>query len=263
MSDPVRLKLSADAPPLAVEALARAHGDGPDAARLVAIEAGVLGKLGLPPGGGGGGGDGGGGAGPSAPPAGPAGAAGAALTKAGLATLAAGAVIVAIAVATRSNAPVTPTTAATRSTTDASPAVATAASVAEPAPASISVDDLPAASAGLVNRAVASASARPPVSAAPAASDKDPAAATERAEVALLADAQAALTVRPAESLARCDEHARRFATGTLVQEREVLAIDALMRLGRRPEAEARANRFRAAFPRSGHLRRIDALLAP
>ena len=68
---------------------------------------------------------------------------------------------------------------------------------------------------------------------------------------------------RPAESLARCDEHARRFANGTLVQEREVLAIDALMRLGRRPEAEARASRFRASFPRSGHLRRIEALHSP
>jgi len=257
MSDPVRLKLSADAPPLAVEALDRARGDAPDAARLGAIEAGVLAKLGLTPGGGDtGGGDAGGGGGPSAPLAGASGAAGAsALTKAGAATLAAGVAIVALVVVTRTpDAPLTPTAIATYGAMDSSPAPAV--SVAEPGPPPISVEDLPAASAA------PSVAARPAPSARPAASEEDPG-ASEHAEVALLAQAQAALAARPAETLARCDEHARRFASGTLVQEREVLAIDALLRLGRRPEAEARASRFRASFPRSGHLRRIEALLAP
>jgi hypothetical protein len=136
---------------------------------------------------------------------------------------------------------------------DSAPSPSIASSVAEPSPASISVDDLPAASGTSVPP-----TARP--SAQPAVADVDPA-GSERAEVALLAEAQATLAARPAESLARCDEHARRFASGTLVQEREVLAIDALLRLGRRPDAEARANRFRASFPRSGHLRRIETLL--
>jgi hypothetical protein len=35
-----------------------------------------------------------------------------------------------------------------------------------------------------------------------------------------------------------------------------------LLRLGRREEAEARAARFRQGFPRSGHLRRVEALLS-
>jgi len=260
MSDPVRLGLSADAPPLAVEALERARGDAPDAARLGAIEAGVLAKLGLAPGGGdAGGGDSGGGGGPSAPPAGPAGASGSAgasaLTKAGAATLAAGVAIVALVVITRTpDAPVTPAAIATYGAMDSSPAPAVP--LAEPGPSPISVEDLPAASAA------PSVAALPAPSARPAASEEDPG-ASEHAEVALLAQAQASLASRPSETLARCDEHVRRFASGTLVQEREVLAIDALLRLGRRPEAEARASRFRASFPRSGHLRRIEALLAP
>lgn len=248
MSDPVRLKLSADAPALAVEALDRARGDAPDAARLAAIEAGVLAKLGLPPGGGhgGGGGDGGGSGG---------GGGASALTKAGAATLAAGVALVALVVVTRTpDAPVAPTAVATHNAMDSSPPPAL--SVAEPGPPPISVEDLPAASAA------PSAPARPAPSARPAASEEDPA-VNERAEVALLAQAQAALAARPADTLARCDDHARRFASGTLVQEREVLAIDALLRLGRRPEAEARATRFRTSFPRSGHLRRIESLLAP
>lgn len=251
MSDPVRLGLSADAPPLAVEALDRARRDGPGAARLGAIEAGVLAKLALPPGGGGdaGGGDAGGGGGPSAPTAGVS-----ALAKAGAVTLAAGVAILALVVVRRTpDAPPAPVAVATRAATDSAPAPAF--SVAEPGPPPISVEDLPAASA------VPSASTRSETSARPAASE-DPA-VSERAEVALLAAAQAVLAARPVETLARCDEHAARFANGTLVQEREVLAIDALLRLGRRPEAEARASRFRAAFPRSGHLRRIEALLAP
>jgi hypothetical protein len=41
-----------------------------------------------------------------------------------------------------------------------------------------------------------------------------------------------------------------------------VIAIDALVRRGRRADADARAARFRERFPRSGHQRRIEAILA-
>ena len=60
----------------------------------------------------------------------------------------------------------------------------------------------------------------------------------------------------------KLDDHARRFPNGALVQEREVMAIDALVRSGRRDDAEARARRFDVAYPRSGHRRRIDAVLS-
>ena len=248
MSDPVRLGLSADAPPLAVSALERARSDAPDAARLSSIEAGVLAKLGLPPGDGGGpnGGDGGGGSAGG-------GGSGTAIMKAGAATLAVGAVVAAVVVASRSPSTVASpiATAPATAPSDAAPA----ASVVEAPPAehpTMSVDDLPSVAA----TAIAS---RAP--GAPAVSAQDPA-ELERAEVALLARAQSTLSSQPAETLARCEEHARRFARGTLVQEREVLAIDALVRLDRRAEAEARAARFRQAFPKSGHQRRIETLLA-
>jgi hypothetical protein len=60
-------------------------------------------------------------------------------------------------------------------------------------------------------------------------------------EAALIERARAALASRPAESLARTEEHAARFPTGMLGMESELVAIDALTRLGRGAEAHARA----------------------
>lgn len=80
-------------------------------------------------------------------------------------------------------------------------------------------------------------------------------------ELALLNRAQSLLGQNPAMALMLASDHQRRFRSGTLVQEREVIAIDALLRLGQRPAAEARAARFRQQFPASVHLRRVDVLL--
>jgi len=81
-------------------------------------------------------------------------------------------------------------------------------------------------------------------------------------EMSLLDRAQRAVRSDPARALALADEHARGYPSGTLAQEREVIAIDALVRLGRRDEAVARGARFHAAFPGSSHGRRIDVLIA-
>jgi hypothetical protein len=48
-----------------------------------------------------------------------------------------------------------------------------------------------------------------------------------------------------------------------LAQERDVLAIQALIALGRTDEARARRERFLAAYPGSAHKRRLDALFDP
>ena len=64
-----------------------------------------------------------------------------------------------------------------------------------------------------------------------------------------------------ARALEITSEHRRAHPNGVLVQEREVIAIEALVRLGREAEARAAADRFRAAFPTSGHLLRVDSLL--
>jgi hypothetical protein len=80
-------------------------------------------------------------------------------------------------------------------------------------------------------------------------------------EVSLLGRAQQALATDPGGALALTVEHARAFPRGTLAQEREFIAIQALEALGRHPEAVARAARFRANYPSSAHLRRLDPLL--
>ncbi len=82
-------------------------------------------------------------------------------------------------------------------------------------------------------------------------------------ELALLEEARRALDTDPAAALALTDEHARRFPRPTLAQERERLAIEALVRLGRREEVLRRANAFDATFPQSAHRRRVQELVAP
>ncbi|MCY1083478.1 hypothetical protein [Archangium lansingense] len=82
-------------------------------------------------------------------------------------------------------------------------------------------------------------------------------------ELALLESAYQAVRRGDAGgALAEAERHATRFPEGALAQEREVLAIDALVRLGRRTEAEARAERFRAHYPTSTHGVRIQGLLS-
>ena len=86
---------------------------------------------------------------------------------------------------------------------------------------------------------------------------------TPESEVDLLKRARSALGPAPATALTLTAEHAARFPRGALGQEREVLAIQALVQLGRRDEARARAARFLAAFPGSAHRVRLEALVGP
>lgn len=80
-------------------------------------------------------------------------------------------------------------------------------------------------------------------------------------EIALLDAAQDALPSDPAAALVLADSHAARFPHGALAQEREVIAIEALSRLGRIDEAKHRARRFARDFPGSAHGPRIESLL--
>jgi hypothetical protein len=88
--------------------------------------------------------------------------------------------------------------------------------------------------------------------------------APERAapsETALIGDAQSALASNPGRALALCERHQRLYPHGVLVQEREVLAIEALQGLGRHAQAVARGNRFLTAFPGSAHESKIAAIV--
>jgi RNA polymerase sigma-70 factor (ECF subfamily) len=98
-------------------------------------------------------------------------------------------------------------------------------SAAEPAPA-----------AGPAPAAVASP--KPVVTAAPSPND------TLASELALVARGRAELAADPASALRALEEHARRFPNGKLTIERELLALDALERLGRSSEARVRATRL-------------------
>lgn len=85
--------------------------------------------------------------------------------------------------------------------------------------------------------------------------------ASNEPEVKMLARAQDALRGRPAEALAIADEHARRHPNGMLAQEREVIAIEALVQSGRTADARARATRFEQRFPGSAQISRVRSLV--
>jgi hypothetical protein len=83
-------------------------------------------------------------------------------------------------------------------------------------------------------------------------------------EAALIERARASLASSPADALARTLEHAAQFPAGKLAMERELVAIDALGRLGRRAEARARAEslleRARGGLYEPRLLRLLEAL---
>jgi hypothetical protein len=86
-------------------------------------------------------------------------------------------------------------------------------------------------------------------------------AAAEAEEYKVLRAARAALPADPGRALALTDEHGRRFGRGMLSQEREAIAVEALARLGRKTEANARLSRFVRQFPGSPYRARIEALV--
>jgi hypothetical protein len=113
-------------------------------------------------------------------------------------------------------------------------------------------------------------SAVSPTAGAPRARDDrlrervEPSASTEglAAERGLLNLARVALErEEPLEALATTDRHEREYPNGTLSQEREAMAIRALVALGRTGEARQRAARFRARFSNSLLLPSIEELL--
>jgi hypothetical protein len=79
----------------------------------------------------------------------------------------------------------------------------------------------------------------------------------------LLQRARAALANSPVLALALTREHAARFSSSPLTEERQALSIEALARLGRRSEARQGLSAFEETFPRSPYRRRLRALVAP
>lgn len=99
----------------------------------------------------------------------------------------------------------------------------------------------------------------PTSSAVPEGSGGAPKAASPRSAVNTLVEERMLLdkarrelaSGEAARSLTFLQQHALRFARGELVEEREAMWINVLVRLGRKEEAKARGEAFQTRFPKS------------
>ncbi|HET9932300.1 MAG TPA: hypothetical protein VFQ35_16465 [Polyangiaceae bacterium] len=137
------------------------------------------------------------------------------------------------------------------STSSSLPAVA-------PAPSASSVGVASPESVVAPSDASARLRVRAQSSAAPAKSaDEDSLSGESR----LLNQAHRALTTDPARALAIAREHAKRYPHGQLAAERELIMVQALVKLGRTREAEARGQELRKTAPKSIYEERLDKVL--
>jgi hypothetical protein len=86
-------------------------------------------------------------------------------------------------------------------------------------------------------------------------------AAMAPSELEVLRDARLALRPSPAHALELTDEHRRLYPRGTMTQERELIAISALVALGRRAAALSRAESFERQYPGSPYRKQLGDLL--
>jgi hypothetical protein len=124
-------------------------------------------------------------------------------------------------------------------------------------PESATIKTTPEAPAAPAAASIAEPAAAPSVG--PAKLPGKPTPPAQPSEAELLEQARSALKGDPARALQRANEHAARFPRGVLVQEREVLAIQALRKLGRSAEADRRTEAFAKAFPGSAFARKLAA----
>ena len=139
----------------------------------------------------------------------------------------------------------------------------------EPAPAPVpapSVVSAPAPKATpLPEQPAAESAPAAPASEAPvadAAPPKTRAQATAKpSEAALLNQAQQALKSDPRRALQLTRLHKQLYPQGSLAQEREVIAIEALSRLDKKGSAQERAEAFSEKYPESAHQKKVDTSL--
>lgn len=81
-------------------------------------------------------------------------------------------------------------------------------------------------------------------------------------EARRLAELRAVFARSPEAPLTLLDAHRAEFPAGLLAPEREITAIDALMRRGSAVEARARAQAFLTSFPSSPHAARVKRVAA-
>jgi len=76
-------------------------------------------------------------------------------------------------------------------------------------------------------------------------------------EIDLLRSARANLAARPREAYRLTEQHRREYPKGVFVQERDALAIEALLRAGELKDARALAEKFIERYPGSPHAHRF------
>lgn len=120
----------------------------------------------------------------------------------------------------------------------------------------------PHASAAAADGATSSGAVRTPQPASGSSPTPGPSSvAGAPSEIELLRDARLALRQSPAAALAFAEQHARLYPQGKLTQERELIAISALVASGRRTAALSRGARFEQAFPTSPYRKQLGELL--
>lgn len=88
-----------------------------------------------------------------------------------------------------------------------------------------------------------------------------PTAKDRTAEAELLLQAKRAMPDAPRRALGLADRHARKFPDGVLAEERELIAIRALVALERTSDAQRRARAFEQTHPASPHLAAVHRAL--
>lgn len=122
--------------------------------------------------------------------------------------------------------------------------------------AAVPIDALPSAAPKMRAPAASGSTADSNTKAAESAG-----ASTAAAELVLIRRAQDALSSDPARALAIANEHAQAFPRGELTQEREVVAVEALSKLGRKDDALRRANALLRRFPRTPYVAHLEKAL--
>jgi hypothetical protein len=80
------------------------------------------------------------------------------------------------------------------------------------------------------------------------------------AELELLRRARGQLANTPQRALEATDQHHAQFRNGVFAQEREAIAIEALVRLGKPARARQRAKAFHSRYPNSAYARRLETI---
>ena len=80
-------------------------------------------------------------------------------------------------------------------------------------------------------------------------------------EVELLKEARSALAADPVQAFTLTERCRAQYPNGGFAQEREFIAISALLRLGRADDARSRVSLFKMHYPNSAYLPRLTRML--